>query len=462
MRVLIVVLLVALGLLLGLRGCSNSGPLEISFPTLSGYPAFLNMGQMAMGSKEEGTEFVKTSRTWKIKVKSRASEAVLLRARLEEGAPEGMEVRLDGEIDLPPAGSGFVFLILSPPPPVGPFEGSVTLYAENNADIRVTFPFKGETVRPQLEGAYAIVRKAQGQPSTNVGQSAPGKVHEFAFEVFSYGTEPLVVEEWEIDHPAAVHLEAVQGGETVAPGEALLVRGRVRAPSTAGTFRYVVSVRSNAVNAPLLQTTVHGRVEAPYYLTKDLERDRRAVRKLRPEYTTVVVARPGSKPFTVGRITGHEGIFEIVSRGSEEPALRQELRVRLLPGARLGPHKVRVRIQLQPSGHELVWTFYPFVIVGTIVSDPPRVEFGRLGPGARVEHTVRLVSTTSSEFSVISAVAKGDHVEVEVLKRSGLAPKLRLRLRVGLPSGRFADVIVVETDDPDTPRLQIPVSGTLP
>ena len=148
--------------------------------------------------------------------------------------------------------------------------------------------------------------------------------------------------------------------------------------------------------------------------------------------------------------------------GSEEPALRQELRVRLLPGARLGPHKVRVRIQLQPSGHELVWPFDPFVIVGTIVSDPPRVEFGRLGPGARVEHTVRLVSTTSSEFSVISAVAKGDHVEVEVLKRSGLAPKLRLRLRVGLPSGRFADVIVVETDDPDTPRLQIPVSGTLP
>ena len=337
MRVLIVVLLVALGLLLGLRGCSDSGPLEVSFPTLSGYPAFLNMGQMAMGSKEAGTEFVKSSRSWRIKVKSRAAEAVLLRASFEEGAPEGMEVRLDGEIDLMPAGSGYVTLILSPPPAPGPFEGSVTIYAENDADIRVTFPFKGETVRPQLEGAYAIVRKAEGQPSTNLGPSAPGKVHEFAFEVFSYGTEPLVIEEWEIEHPGAVHLDAVKGGETVEPGEALLVRGRARVPGNAGTFNYLVSVRSNAVNAPLLQVTVHGRVEAPYYLTKDLEEDRRAVRKLRPEYTTIVVARPGSEPFTVGRITGHEGVFEIVSRGSDEPALRQELRVRLLAGVRLRP-----------------------------------------------------------------------------------------------------------------------------
>ena len=100
--------------------------------------------------------------------------------------------------------------------------------------------------------------------------------------------------------------------------------------------------------------------------------------------------------------------------------------------------------------------------MGTVVSDPPRVEFGRLGPGARVTRTVRLVSTTSSEFSVTAARAKGDHVDVEVLKRSGLAPKLKLRLRAGLPSGRFADTILVETDDPDTPRLQIPVSGTVP
>jgi hypothetical protein len=446
MRLLVIGIFFA-GVAVLLVTCSGPPPLELVFTQFGKQVEFINMAQTATN----------VYRLWVIQARSRVSEPLRLRVRIEEPAPEGMGAQLTGETDLLPQGEGRIKLALSPPAALGPFQGALTIYAEGDPEIAVRFRFGGEVVPARYAEPFIRIEQLPDQP-LSFGKVAPGTTKRFAFRVRNEGEEPLVIARWEVEPRHSVRLEGVRGGDTVAPRSALDVRGAARAPGKPGAFRYRILIHSNAKNSPVQQVALPGEVVVPYHLEPGSVRDPRAVRFRHPEYATVVVAGEEAQPFTIGRIHGGEDLFEVVSRGSAEPARRQEVRLRLRRDARLGRHETKVTIRIDPAGVELEWAFHVNV-VATVVADPPVVHFGRTRAG--VQREVRLVSTVDREFKVKEVQTEHGIVLAVARTAAGLAPTLVVTVRPGAPRGSFRDVITIETDDPRTPRLRIAVHGTL-
>ncbi|MFQ5844613.1 MAG: hypothetical protein ACE5JG_06440, partial [Planctomycetota bacterium] len=411
MRVLVILCLLA-AVAVGVLTCGRPPDLVLTFRQGPAQPEFINM------ANTPGGPGVQSARLWQIQVRSRVSKPITLRVRLEDPVPEGMRARLSGEIDLLPRGEGRIGLHVTPPAALGPFEGALTIYAEGDEEVHARFPFRGEVVRAHLQEPYLRVEALPDRP-LRFGAVAPGTSREIAFRVRNYGGADLVVERWEPDD--GVRLHRVRGGETIAAGGALEVRGTARAPTGLGRFALEIRIHSNAANSPVWRVVLAGEVVVAYRLTPAAVVDRHAVRFHRPEYATVAEAEPGAEPFTIGRITGGEDLLEVVSRGGAEPSRRQEVRVRLRRDTRLGRHLVRVRIRVDPAGIDLDWSLRLFV-VPTVVADPPEVDFGEIRPGSRVRHEVRLVSTVGRKFEVRDVRTEHGLVLAVTRAPAGLAP----------------------------------------
>lgn len=447
-RVLLVLLTVAAGagVYFLVRSGGTREPLEIEIPLLHDRTATkFEWGEVPLRA---------AYRYW-LRVRSTESKRVRLTARLDEPAPEGMEARLDGQTDLLPYQSGEMQLVLSVPDRLGPLSGSVTIESPDLPGWSRRYTFEGTVTKKPREGPAIHLEPAGG---LDLGSLQPGETRPFDFVVESVGTANLNVSDIVPSDSDRVRLAGNAGAGVVVPGGELHVNGLLTAPRAGGEFRVSVLVASDAKNAPKKHFVLRGVVSPPYAATPPRLDWPSAVRAERPATEVVITAREGQAPFSIQRVLGADPFFELESDGGGEPAREKTVRLRLRADAPFGKAKFVVRFQLAPSGHDVEWPT-EIEVRPTILPSIPVVHF-LVRPGTPVRPIeVRLDHLLGKEFRVTGEVERPDFVTVQSSKPAGLAWRLIVQVKVDLPVGVHEGVILVPTDDPETPKVLIRVSA---
>jgi len=389
-------------------------------------------------------------RTLEVRLASSYPKPLRLEVRLEDPVPTGMTARLDPPVELLPRGSGRTVLVLRSPSVVGAIAGAFTIYCPDEASASATFRYRGDVVKQVQSGPFVHFDPS----SVNVGKVRPGDERPFVFAVRAVGTEAIEILDAAPEDPRRLALRESPAGARIVPGGELQVNGLVRAPDTAGAFVERIRIATNSTNQPRVDVRVSGEVMPRYEPIPQALADQ-PVRSLRPEAAVRLKAGPGEAPFTVASATGGEGWFELVSRGSETPAEEQEVRFRLRADAPVGRSAFRIVLRVAPAGVDVVWPV-ELDVRPNIVAIPPRL-LPQARRGTTVTLRVDLHSYAQKPFRVLE-VRPPPFLRVELKEHPPLPPYLSVSSTAGQPKGVYDDPpIELLTDDPDTPRILIPV-----
>jgi hypothetical protein len=97
--------------------------------------------------------------------------------------------------------------------------------------------------------------------------------------------------------------------------------------------------------------------------------------------------------------------------------------------------------------------------VGRIVADPDLVAFGPTLPGTYVAQAVKISSKGGLKFSVPEIICTIDQLEPALRRLDEHTCELRLKVREGAQSGRVSGEVILKTDCPDEPPIEIKVTG---
>ena len=449
--------LAALAVLLAVIGVSASflmrGPVE-------------ELRILKTGSLPEGTTVLdmgesptyRVSYQYLLKIRSTAKRSVDLRVRLEDPAPKGMRALLKGETRILREGSAEVTLFLVPPPDLGPFKGTVTLYSEDLPDWTHAYGFSGTIVQKPHSG-----RHVQADSGVDLGDVRPTQRCPFVFSIRNVGDETLTIEGVR-RVSGRIRLEKDLRGQPVVPGGEIQVNGVLIAPKRGGRFEGRVEIACDASNAPRRHVVVFGVVIPDYSASPDRLSIVRVVAPDRPRFKFKVRAREGEAPFTVTDVEGLSPYFEMLGKGGAEPAAEQIVEVRLrrdAPAGKKTPDGYALRFRL--SVGEVVDVPVELGILPAIFPEPPELSFGTVARRAAPRKEVRLTSYVrpTRPFEVTSARSESRHFVVEAKHSPGLQWSIWVSLPKGIPPGTYHDTIVIETDDPDSPKISIKVSAVV-
>ncbi|MGH7161914.1 MAG: hypothetical protein ACREID_00405 [Planctomycetota bacterium] len=394
-----------------------------------------------------------TTVQYQLRVTSHHLGRVRLQARLEPPVPDGMNVLLKGETDVRPKGDAVAHLVFDYPKSPGAYRGRVTLLSEDLPGWTRTYAFSGNVVVKPLEGAHIALDPAGG---LDLGKLGPGERREFQFAVKSVGTSNLALADWNAEGGGSVALRGLRSGETVVPGGALQVSGRLEAPKAGGAFRHSVTIVSNDKNDPRKVFSLTGEVILPYSIAPPRLVATDAVRAQEPLFAATITAAGETAPFTVKEVLGSSAYLDVVPGGVSTAASEQTVQLRLRKDAPLGRWITTLRFRLEPGDVEIEWPV-DLLVQPTIVAQPSRLRFGRSPAGAVKPVEVRLAALTPRDFQVTD-VSFPHFLDVEYVRAPGLSWRVKVSVKPDAPSGHHDSEIRVSTDDPDTPGILIPVS----
>ena len=439
---LVIAVLVALGVfaVLASRG-GPEDPLTIEFEDI---PA----GQKSLSLAD--SPVWRASWQYRLLAKNHWKKAVELKVRTGESSTGGVEVSLKGETRILSMATGRVRLIIAPPDRVGPFEGTFTIYCDEIPEWRFRFPFAGEVVDRPYDGRHIQIKPA----GVNLGPMKAGEAKRFAVTIRNDGSENVTVNEVRPSKPKMVRLERNLANTLLVPGDELEIAGWVRAPQR-GSFSVRIGVASTASNAPLREIVVSGVVvedhvaEPPRLLWKNVYAGRQ-------DKTIVTIsAAEGVAPFRVVSVDGLEPYFEVVEGLDTEPAAIQRITLRVKKGAPKGRARFELGFRLEPAGVTLLWPV-EMTVVPSIDHRPKQARFGKVRRGSNPVLEIELHSFAGRNFEVTTARSQRGKFIVEKRHSQGLPWRILVKIPPGSPPGILRDIVVIETNDPDTPGIHIP------
>ncbi|HEX5137642.1 MAG TPA: hypothetical protein VFY93_11750 [Planctomycetota bacterium] len=433
-----------------LAGC-GSHPLEVKIPTLPG-ATHLQMPD-ALPLRRYN---------YKLEVRSAVAKQARLEARLEDPAPEGVEVRIGGDATIPREGTGWPTLVVIVPKKPGAFQGTIALTSPEVPDWVQRYTFAGNVADRPPEGRHMVPRPA----GVDLGTLVPGEEKAFAVALASVGSEPVTITGWESNDPDVVRIQRIEDAVVVRPGGELQLVGTAVAPNAAGPFEAAVRVRSDAQGYQngIFGIRFGGVVVLDYAPQPPRAVETAAYPAAGTEFKLKIVAREGVAPFTVAEALGHERYLEVVSLGTKEPAREQLITLKLrrdAPTDAARPAEWKVRFRIEPGDLEVAWPMKLFLFP-PIHASPREVQFGAVAQGAGTEAEIFLTAIPGRTFRVTGARSEGRRLRVTIPEHAlGGVWKVDVGLPESLPKGVLTDRIVIETDDPDVPQLVVPVRAEI-
>jgi hypothetical protein len=401
-----------------------------------------------------------TTRLYYMEAASHVDRSVQLQARFEGNVPEGMSVRMR-RAEVLPRGSAKPILQVQLPKSVGKLSGAIVIESDQLPGWRQRYEFAGTVEDRPLEGKYLKVRP----PGMDLGDLSPGEPKEFAFTLASTGTEAVMIHGVQARDEAYVRLARAAAGILV-PGGTQQLTGVFSAPKAAGPFQTMIDVRTNADNFRARVTIALTCEVVPDYAPQPAKLGPLAcfpALEQAPEFSVVLRGREGTEPFTVGRITGHERFLLVQSAGGEAAAHEQTVVFKLkrdAPTDATAAQRIGIRLRLEPFGAEVVWPVR-MTLNPPIYAIPPRIHFGRTQQGQQRGVEIRLASVPGRRFTVKSATAQRGLFEVEVKHAQSLSWRVMVTIPKRSARGLLQDRVVIETDDPDVPRIVVEVKADI-
>ncbi len=393
--------------------------------------------------------------TYQVRLHSRADRELHLEAKLDQPTAN-VKLRVDGDKSLLPGAHGQMRLVFVVPPRFGKFENGVTITSPQLPDWKKRYNIVGEVVDRPLEGSYMFANPS----SVSLGEVEAGSRTPILVALESRGDEPVSITEFEVSNPERVRVRGFRSGAVIVAGGDLQVDGIFLAPPQPGPFRERIRVKSDAINVPRgLDVLITGSVVTDY-TPRPLRIDRRTAYAHRePEFKVSIIGRKGTKPFTVRQIAGHAAHFTVASKGTTEPASKQDVVLKLRRDAPLAiekPHELRIRLTLSVDV-EVVWPVSTRVLPA-IRPQPARLNFGRLAPGTPKVLIVRLLASDGRQFQAKCPPTERGKFIAQVQGGVGMQQTIRVNVKPGLPLGVHNDQVIVETGDKDVPIIRIPIS----
>lgn len=98
-------------------------------------------------------------------------------------------------------------------------------------------------------------------------------------------------------------------------------------------------------------------------------------------------------------------------------------------------------------------------LVGRIIVEPDIVAFGATLPGTYVAQVVKIYSRGGLKFSVPRITCTVEELEPTIRRVDEHTCELRLKVKDGSQAGRVTGAVILETDCPDEPPIEIKVTG---
>jgi len=460
--------LIAASLAFFVQWSGASQPLSIEVAQLPKGTKVLDIGEIGPRT---------SSLQYNLVVVSRTSETVNLKVRLAPGSSEGLAAHLVLQKPIRPAGRETIRLVLSPPPSVGaeragpgsfrgqlgPFRATIVLYADELPGWTHEYEFKGTVVDTPLSGNYLELRPA----GIDLGAMRLGETRKFEFELVNIGDAEINVSEFRIPNRAAIKLFSADDSATIKPGETLKVEGEARIVGQDKRFEARIVVVSDAVNAKLRWLVVQATIVGDYELLPERLPARSAYAQQAPRYTLKVKAAKGIAPFVVSTpLKGLDPLFELSTPLSTEPAAEQTIELRLRPDAPTGVGVMQgaIGITLEPSGVTLNWP-YQLRVLPPLFPQPQRIDFGtvsRSGLNKALEKSVQIVALPGRPFRLTGVRTERRYFQTRIAEHgAGMPWEIIVALPALADKGVYRDKILIETSDPDVPKIVVPVRANV-
>ncbi|MHC4970974.1 MAG: hypothetical protein ACYTG3_01450 [Planctomycetota bacterium] len=398
----------------------------------------------------------KTTRLYYMEAASRADRSIRLRARFVGKAPEGMSVRMR-RAELLPRGSAKPILQVQLPGNVGPIRGTILIESDELPGWERRYEFAGTIEDRPLDGRYLAVRP----PGMDLGEVRPGEQKEFAFSLASTGTEAVTIHGIKPRSEGHVRLARAASGMLV-PGGVQRVTGVLIAPKTAGPFQTMIDVFTNAENyRERVTVALTCRVVPDYAPFPPALGPASHFPVEERKFSVTVRAREGVDAFTIGKISGHERYLTVLSTGGEEAARQQTVVFKLkrdAPTDATAEQALGVRLRLEPTAAEVVWPVR-LTLNPPIFPVPSAIHFGTVAQGRQRTAEIRLATVSGRRFTVKAASTQRGLFEVEIKHAPGLSWRILVTIPKRSARGLLQDRVVIETDDPDVPRIVVEVKA---
>jgi len=450
---LLLIAALAAGVLLLSRGGAAEQPIEFEITTLP-------PGQTVI---DEGEITVRTgSLIYNLTGRSRTKETVTIKARLGEGSTDGTTVSLSSADPIRPTDSQTMRLSIGLPSRLGPFLAKIELFADELPDWTFTYEVKGTKVDKLLRGKYLRMVPS----GIDLGPARVGEKKSFTFELVNFGDQPITIDGIEPRDAKAVTMLQSVAGLILGPGERKRVAGEARITVQGKQFGSRIDVQSDADNGKVLIVNLSATVRPDYDISPAALPIRTAYVTQKNEYTLKVRAAEGVAPFVVADVNGLDPLFELRQPLSTEAATEQSIALRIRKDAPSGSELLRgaLRISIEPALVTLKWP-YALRLLPPVNAQPANLDFGTVSRDSldkALERQVQIVALGDRKFEVTGARSQQGHVHVRVAKHMTGTP---WQIVVALPAladkGVYRDQVIVETSDPDVPKILIPVRAVV-
>jgi len=432
--------------LLCLAACGGSGDLTVEPTTMPPGTDVIPLGEVALES---------ISYSWKLRAESAVDRPLKLSARFDGAVPPGATLKLDGETSLLPRAAGFLHLVFGTPREIGPFSATLRIECAELPGWSRKFRVHGTMARLPLEGQVLRIKPA----GVDLGACERGERRPFSVALENAGSEQISVHDWSVDDPERLRLENALPNEILEPGATFELRGVCIAPPQVGRFEVTIRLLTNIKVGSRREIRVTGVVEAAYETLPDRLQVGQVHPPEAPLFTVRVRGRPEAAPIVVTEVAGLDPYFELAAPLGAEPAREQSVRLRVRRDA---PHGTirghRLRFHLGPVD-DTVECPVEGRVIPSLLCDPARLDFGRIGPGSLSAREITIWHHANRPFRVTAVRCRSNLFIVEAIQLQGLPPRVRVSLPPRASGGVLRDVIEVETDDPETPGIHVPVSA---
>jgi len=322
----------------------------------------------------------------------------------------------------------------------------------------------GACTAPEGGSGRQPPRLAFAATAHDAGRVRQGDAIATAFAFRNAGDLPLVLEPPRV----GCDCEATASARTLPPGAEGTIDVRCTAGQTSGPLTRTVTVYANDPGQPATTLALTAEVQ-PVAIADPPAVYLGHVRRGEAVTAAVKLLVPRDAEGAFGPVEVSGGVVRaslgpLAARDAPADMRGQLLRLAIAPDAPTGTFATTLRI---PTGRAVV----PFVTVavggivdGAVVASPARLDFDRVTPAAEATRVFEVRSTTDRAVTVTGARLEPavGRVDLEALRPGRV---YRVTARVGgsgerrLPAGRLEGTVVIETDAPETARLEVPFTA---
>lgn len=316
----------------------------------------------------------------------------------------------------------------------------------------------------QSQGTAAKPKAVAVEPVKELGLVPKGEQATHEFTIRNEGNAPLQIQEVR----AACGCTVADYDKVIAPGQTGKVRMSVDTTTFSGPIAKGVTVFTNDPATPQIELTVRANVEpfikvSPGYARYSMvqgEKEGKITQTLwTPDKSPMQIVKVES-PYPYLKVSFREAKPEERNKAAQDQQ-QWVIDMVLASDAPVGPLTEPVKVHTNSTKQKLVQIPVSGFVRPVIAVTPSVVDFGPIEIKEEMRKTfnVRSFATEPIKLTSIQDNIQGIDASYEPLQ-DGREYQIRLTLKPELAKGPFNGKLVITTDSPKVPRLEVEVKGT--